>query len=173
MPDHFPLNLFEQLYQRAPSREDRQRLLAVKAGLGLSERDELWPFILVLDGYVQRVLNAGGKFVTITNRLPERLDESMGKIEAAAATKADQAIARAVDRGIKELTQTVAKRSVDASERMSRQRLVYAGICGALLAVLLIIGGAVMAFVILDEMEGLCSTEAFDTGTGRRGCFVD
>ena len=47
----FPEDLFTQIYRRALTAEDRTRLLAIKAGLGLSPRDEMWPVILVLDHY--------------------------------------------------------------------------------------------------------------------------
>ena len=53
-----PVDLFIQVYRRAPTEQDRARLMAVKAGLGLSPRDELWPVILVLDHY-DRAIRAG------------------------------------------------------------------------------------------------------------------
>lgn len=41
MADDIPETLFEQIYRRAPSQADKDRLLGVKASLGLSDRDEL------------------------------------------------------------------------------------------------------------------------------------
>ena len=54
----FPEDLFTQIYRRAPTEDDRARLMAVKAALGLSSRDELWPVLMVLDHY-DRAIRSG------------------------------------------------------------------------------------------------------------------
>ena len=47
--------LFQQIYDRQPSDEDRRRLLAAQKAMGLSDDDATWSMLIAFDFYSQRI----------------------------------------------------------------------------------------------------------------------
>lgn len=166
-----PEDLFTQIYRRAPTEQDRSRLLAVKAGLGLSPRDEMWPVMLVLDHY-ERTIRSGR---TATLRDVERvLNELKAIPERAgpiASAEAQKAIARIIENASDQIARDSVQKSTTTADRISRRQFIVAAIVGALIAVCLA-GAAAWGMYLLLEARGLCAEPPFLTGDGRVGCFI-
>lgn len=167
-----PEDLFTQIYRRAPTEHDRTRLMGIKAGLGLSPRDELWPVILVLDHY-DRAIRAGrlatlrdvervlGELVTIPDRA--------GPIAEAEARKA---IARIVEQASDRIAREASQKSITTADRISRHQLVVAAVVGALSAACLAAAAAWGTYVVLDA-RGLCTEPPGPTRGGSVACIVE
>lgn len=167
----FPEDLFTQIYSRAPTDDDRARLLAVKAGLGLSPRDELWPMIMVLD-YYDRAIRAGRaatlkdvqRVLDVLNTIPDRA----GPIAAAEAQKA---IARLIGDASDKIARNAAQKSITTADRISRRQFIAAAVVGALIAVCLA-GAAAWGMYLILEARGLCAEPPGRARDGSIVCFV-
>ena len=73
-----PETLFAQIYGRATTAADRERLVRVKAGLGLAEQDELWPVLMVLDHYSATTTAARGEILKALANMPGTLMPACG-----------------------------------------------------------------------------------------------
>lgn len=167
----FPEDLFAQIYRRAPTEQDRARLLAVKAGLGLSPRDELWPVILVLDHY-DRAIRAGR---AASLRDVERVLDALGSVPEGvgpiAEAEAQKAIARIIEEASDKIARAASQKSITTTDRISRRQFIVAAIIGALIAACLA-GAAAWGMYVLLEARGLCAEPPFLTGDGKVGCFI-
>lgn len=172
MADGIPDTLFEQIYSRAPTGADRARLLRVKAALGLSDRDELWPVILTLDHYTAANQQARQETIKALRALPEQVKATIAEAETAAAGKADQAVARAVEKGADQLTQIVVKRSETTTDRISKRQFITAATIGGLIALICLGAGAAGGYLAASR-GGVCTDKFFATSAGRIGCFID
>ena len=167
----FPEDLFTQIYSRAPTDDDRARLLAVKAGLGLSPRDELWPMIMVLD-YYDRAIRVGRaatlkdvqRVLDVLNTIPDRA----GPIAAAEAHKA---IARLIGDASDKIARNAAQKSITTADRISRRQFIAAAVVGALIAVCLA-GAAAWGMYLILEARGLCAEPPGRARDGSIVCFV-
>jgi hypothetical protein len=166
-----PEDLFTQIYRRAPTDEDRTRLLATKAGLGLSPRDELWPVLLVLDHYDRRI--RAGHAATLLNL--ERVLEDLRAVPERAGPIADaearKAIARLIDDASEKIARAATQTASATADRASRRKLIVAAIVGAISAACLAAAGAVGMYLFL-EARGLCAEPPGRVGDGSIACIV-
>lgn len=173
MADGFPQSLFEQVYRRVPTDSDRTRLLVVRSALGLSDRDELWPVIMTLDHYTLENHRARHEILKALQSLPEQVQATISGVEASASAKADQAIARSVEKGAERLTRIVAERSRTTEDRISKRQLTVAATVGAVVALLCLGIGASGGYLVTEAQLTACTSETFITSDGRTGCYVD
>jgi hypothetical protein len=184
MSDNFPQTLFENIYRRAPTEADKNRLLNAKSGMGLSDNDELWPVIMTLDYYTSANLYARREILKAVEGLPEMVNKAVEGlpemvkstaegIEAFFSEKADDAIANAVERGTEKLSQIVVKRSQITEDRISKRKLIVAASVGAVIAFSCLITGAGIGYLLTTSFSNICMTEAFDTTNGRIACFIE
>lgn len=166
-------NLFQQIYGRAMTTADRDRLIRVKAGLGLSEHDELWPVLMVLDHYSATTAAARVEIIKALATLPVTLNASLTLLEQAAVQKADAAIARAVETGIDKLSRIVVARTQTIADNVSAREKIIAAITGGLLALVFIGFGGACAYFYLNSQVGICVVPAGMTAEGRMACFVE
>jgi hypothetical protein len=167
----FPEDLFTQIYRRAPTDNDRARLLAVKAGLGLSPRDELWPVILVLDHHVRAIQEGRAATLRDVDRILDALKSVPDRAGPIAAAEAQKAIAQLIERASDQIARGAAQKSMATADRISRRQFIVAAIVGALLAVCLASAAAWGMYLFL-QARGLCAEPPFLTDVGRVGCFV-
>ncbi|MEO3480538.1 hypothetical protein AAFO90_23135 [Phaeobacter sp. CAU 1743] len=167
-----PEDLFTLIYRRAPTEQDRARLLAVKAGLGLSSRDELWPVLMVLD-YYERAIRSGR--IDTLRDVERVLDELKAIPERAgpiATAEAQKAIARIIKDASKEIARTAAQRSITTADRISRRQLIVAALVGALSAACLAVAAAWGTYIVLDA-RGICAEPPGRARDGSIVCFVE
>jgi hypothetical protein len=171
MGDEFPEDLFQQTYRRAPTDEDRDRLISVKASLGLSARDELWPLILVLDHHASTSAAARSATVKEVKEVLQALKSVPEQAGPIAAAEAHKAIAKAVDEAADKIAKVAVKRSQTRAELLSKSQYLVTAIMGALLAVCLVAVGATTAWR-LQEGRGVCSEPA-TVQNGIEYCVID
>lgn len=167
----FPDDLFQQLYRRAPNDADRDRLIAVKAGLGLSPRDEMWPVIMTLDHYAaanQSARNATVKEIHVILDVLKEIPEKAGPIASAEAQKA---IAKLIAQTSDKIAQTSAEKSITTADRISKRQFIVASIVGGILAAVIAIAGALAIYLVL-QAQGICS-EAPVVQDGIEYCVLD
>lgn len=168
-----PASRFQELYERAMTTADRNRLIRVKAALRLSENDELWPIIMTLDHYSATTAAARVEILKALATLPETLNASLALLEQAAGRKADAAIARAVETGIDKLFRVVVTRSQTTADNVSGRQKITAAIIGGLLALVFMGVGGAGAYFYVDSQIGICVDPAGMTPVGRLACFVE
>lgn len=166
-----PEDLFTQIYRRAPTEQDRARLMAIKAALGLSPRDELWPVILVLDHHVRAIQEGRAATLRDVERVLDELKAIPDRAGPIAAAEAEKAIARLIEQASDKIARNAAQKSITTADRISRRQFIVAAIVGALLAVNLA-GAAAWGMYLLLEARGLCAEPPFLTDGGQIGCFV-
>lgn len=167
----FPEALFTQIYRRAPTDEDRARLLAVKAGLGLSPRDELWPVILVLDHYDRSIRSGRVASLRDAERVLDALNAVPNRAGPIASAEAQKAIAQLIDQASDKIARASAQKSITTADRISRRQLIVAALVGALGAACLAVAGAWGMYVVL-EARGLCAEPPGPTREGPIACIV-
>lgn len=167
----FPEDLFAQIYRRAPTADDRARLMAVKAGLGLSPRDELWPVILVLDHYDRAIRSGRAATLRDVDRVLDALKSVPDRVGPIAAAEAQKTIARLIERASDQIARDAAQKSITTADRISRRQFIVAAVVGALIAVCLA-GAAALGMYLFLEARGLCAEPPFLTNDGRVGCFI-
>lgn len=173
MADQIPETLFEQIYRRAPNQTDKDRLLGVKAGLGLSARDELWPILLTLDYYTATNQRARGEILKGLADLPDQVRSVVATTETAAARKADAAVAEAVAQGAEKLTQIVVQRSERTADRISKRQFLTAAIVGGVIVLFCLGAGATGAYVTIKTQFGICASEILIANNNRRVCYIE
>jgi hypothetical protein len=167
----FPEDMFTQIYRRAPTDDDRARLQAVKAGLGLSPRDELWPVILVLDHYDCAIRAGRAATLRDVERVLNELKAIPERAGPIAAAEAKKAIALIVEEASDKIARVAAQKSMTTADRISRRQFIVATLVGALMAVCLA-GAAAWGMYLFLEARGLCAEPPFLTGDRRVGCFI-
>lgn len=167
----FPEDLFTQLYRRAPTDDDRAWLMAIKAGLGLSPRDELWPMILLLDHYARMIQEGRAATLKEVQRVLDALKSIPERAGPIASAEAQTAIARIIEEASDKIARASAQKSKTTADRISRRQFIVAAIVGALMAVC-IAGTAAWGTFLFLEARGLCAEPPFLTGDGRVGCFL-
>jgi len=176
MADTLP-TLFQQLYGRAMTRADRDRLIRVKARLRLSERDELWPVIMTLDHYSATTTAARVEILDALEALPKPLNASLAPFERAAGQMADASIARAVEQGIDKLSRIVVTRTQTTADNVSGRQKISAAIIGGLLALVFMGlgmgGGGMGAYFYLHSQVGICAEYPQMRHAGREICYVE
>lgn len=170
MPE-FPEELFSQLYRRAPTDVDRDRLLSVKASLGLSARDELWPLILALDHYTSTSQAARSATVKEAKYVIEALKEIPQKAGPIAAAEAQKAISKAVDQAADKIAKVSVTRTQAHAERLSKSQYITMLIAGAALAITLTFLGSFGTYQFL-KMTGICAEDP-EIQNGIEFCVVD
>lgn len=166
-----PEDLFTQIYRRAPTAQDRARLLGVKAGLGLSPRDELWPVIMVLDYYDRAIRSGRIDTLRDVERVLDALKAIPERVGPIASAEAQKAIARIIKDASEEIARTAAQQSITTADRISRRQLIVAAVVGALVAACLA-GTTAWGMYLFLEARGLCAEPPFLTDGGQIGCFV-
>ena len=166
-----PEDLFTLIYRRAPTEQDRARLMAVKAGLGLSPRDELWPVILVLDHYDRAIRAGRAATLKDVQRVLDAMNDIPDRAGPIASAEAQKAIARLIDEASDKIARDASQKSITTADRISRRQFIVAAIIGALIAVCFA-GAAAWGMYVLLEARGLCAEPPFLTGDGKVGCFI-
>lgn len=172
MADDLPEDLFTFFYKRAFSDADRDRLKTIKAGLGLSGRDELWPLIITLDHYTRTNITARDEQRQETRRVLAALKaipEDAGPIAHAQAAKA---VEKAVDRAATEIARVSVSRSQQRADRISKRQFIVAGIVGAVVATAFAGLGAVAMWAYLKSGVGICMQPPGPTADGGFACYV-
>lgn len=167
-----PATLFQQLYGRAATSADRDRLIRIKAGLGLSAQDELWPVLMVLDHYSATTTTARADILKALSTLPGTLNSSMRDMEKAAGRRAEAAVARAVTTGVETLSRVVVERTLKTAEDISARQKIIAGIMGGLLALVSAAAGGTGAYLYLAYRVGICAEPPGIATDGRWVCYV-
>jgi hypothetical protein len=167
----FPEDLFSQLYKRTPGEADRERLTSVKAALGLSSRDEMWPVIMVLDHY-NRTISAGRsatvKEVKELLQSLKAVSESAGPIAEAEAQKAIQ---RLIGDASNKIAKASAEKSITTADRISKQQIIVATITGGLITIAVAVTAAAAMYLFLSK-QGICSETPF-MQNATQYCVVD
>ena len=172
MVDRLPDTLFAQIYNRAPNESDRTRLIGVKAGLGLSERDELWPIILTLDHYSRTTDTGRRQMLEAAKAIPEQTRVAVLGVETQARAKAEVAIAQAVEEAVQKIAKQLAESSQAAADKLSAKRKIFARLIGGGLALGFIGIGIVMAWLYIELQVGMCNTPP-KAIKGGLACFVE
>ena len=166
-----PEDLFTQVYRRTPTDDDRARLLAVKAGLGLSARDELWPLILVLDHYDQAIRSGRAATLRDVQRVLDELKAIPERAGPIAEAEARKAIARIIEEASDKIARASAQKAITTADRISRRQFIVAAIMGALIAVCFAGAAAWGTYVVLDA-RGICAEPPGFARDGSIVCFV-
>ena len=154
-----PDDLFQQLSRRAPTQADKDRLMGVKASLGLSARDELWPVIMTLDHYASANQSARSTMIKEMNLAIEAIKsipESAGPIAAAEAQKA---VALAVDAAADKIAKVAVQKSETRADQISKRKLIVAAIAGCAVAATIAATSAYAMYFVLDA-KGICAETA-------------
>lgn len=167
----FPEDLFAQIYRRAPTEDDRARLMAIKAALGLSPRDELWPVILVLDHFDRAIRSGRAATLREVDRVLDALKSVPDRAGPIAAAEAQKAIAQLIERASDQIARDAAQKSITTADRISRRQFIVAAMVGALLAVCLT-GAAAWGMYLFLEARGLCAEPPGPARDGSIVCFV-
>ena len=167
----FPEDLFQQLYRRAPTDVDRDRLVAAKSSLGLSARDEMWPVIMTLDHYTatnQSARNATIKEMKVVLEALKAVPASAGPVAIAEAQKA---VATAVEEAAEKIAKVAVQKSETRADRISKRKLIVAMVVGATIAAAIAAASAVATYFVLDA-KGICAEPVVLQGT-TEVCIVD
>jgi hypothetical protein len=167
----FPEDLFTQIYRRAPTDDDRARLLAVKGTLGLSSRDELWPVLLVLDHYERAIRSGRAATLRDVERVLDALKAIPERAGPIAVAEAQKAIARLIEEASDKIAKASAQKSITTADRISRSQFIAAAVVGALIAACLA-GAAAWGMYIVLEARGLCAEAPGRARDGSIVCFV-
>ncbi|ESW59709.1 MAG: hypothetical protein Q27BPR15_15945 [Rhodobacter sp. CACIA14H1] len=167
-----PAILFEQVYGRAATTADRDRLVRVKAGLGLSDQDELWPVLMALDHYSATTTAARADILNALADMPGTFDASMRAMEASAGRRAEAALAQAVTDGAEKLSRLVVARTLRAAEEITARQKIVAGLVGALLGLGFIALGGSGTYFYLERRVGICAEPPGLARNGRSACYV-
>lgn len=154
MPD-FPEDLFEQIYRRAPTKADRARLIGVKAALGLSDRDELWPLIVVFDHYSQTVEYMRYALVDDVQNAIVKHANIMKKAGALADTQARRAVAEAISESAEKIAAISEAAIQSRADAISKRAMRRATFLGGALGVFLI-GLTVAVTYSVMALQGIC-----------------
>lgn len=158
MTDH-PENSFHYLYKRAPSQADMDRLMSVKALLGLSDHDELWPFILTMDHYSQIHVRARVQMVKEVNAGVTRFEKIMAQSGHRAEIEAQKAVANMIDKSATRIAEAAVQKATIPSALRAQQKLTSGIFIGGVLALIFTtIGAGLMYFWLFTQ--GICEDSA-------------
>jgi hypothetical protein len=166
-----PEDLFTQIYRRAPTEQDRTRLTGVKAGLGLSSRDELWPMIMVLDHYDKTIRAGRAATVKEVQRVLDELRDVPGRAGPIASAAAQNSVERIIEEASDKIARASMQKSITTADRISRRQLIVVAIAGALLAVGVAAAAGWGMYLVL-EARGLCAEPPGATFEGDIACIV-
>ncbi len=172
MADDIPEFIFEQMYRRAPTEADRSRLLGVKTGLGLSARDELWPFILTLDYYSASTAAARCEILQIVKAIPDEARAAAKSIEEAAGKKVEDAVALAVEKGADKISRVMVERTGATADKVPATQRIWAYLAGAGLALAFICLGAGLAWLYIEAKIGVCREPPVRNQDGSVVCYA-
>lgn len=172
MSDTIPESLFEQLRNRTPTDDDRRRLLAVKASMGLSDRDEMWPVIITLDHYAAANQSARKVIVEALKELPDDMKQAMKNVEQAAGVEAKKAITDVVEEAANRLSQIVVKRTQTTADNVSQRDKILTMCVGATIGLGFIVVGAALAFFVL-KAGGICTEAPVVAVNGDTVCVIE
>lgn len=150
-----PEDLFQQVYNRAPTDQDRNRLIATKAHLGLSSRDELWPFILTLDHYSQIHFRARAQLVKEVNAEIGRFEKIMAQSCHLADAKARQAVENMIDKSATRIAEAAIQKATIPSALLAKQKHTSGRLIGGVLALICIMIGATLMYLWMFT-QGIC-----------------
>ena len=167
-----PENLFEFLYSRMPTEEEKVRLLKIKEALGLSKRDEFWPLILVLEYYTRIFVAARFYLVKAVRKETQKLEKILQRSGSLAETHARTAVALAIN----ESAELIAKRAGDAVEQradlLSKRAWMRGAMWGGALGVGMMVIGAAAAYGVV-ALHGICDgSERLRDTQGASVCYV-
>ena len=168
----FPEDLFQQLYKRAPSDADRDRLIAVKSSLGLSSRDEMWPVIMTLDHYTATNQSARAASVKEVRSVLEALKSVPQQAGPIAAAEAKRAINGVVDAAAERISKIAVEKSKTRADRISKRQLIAASIAGALIACLIAAAASIATYLVIDA-RGMCAERPTELRDGSIVCYVE
>lgn len=171
----FPEDLFQQLYRRAPTEDDRDRLIGVKSSLGLSARDEMWPIIMTLDHYAATNQSARDSFIKETRVVIEALSKVPEEAGPIAAAEAQKAVAIVVNAAAEKIAKVAVEKSKTRADRISKRQLIAWMVIGGLVAVFVSAAAASATYFVLDA-GGVCAEQqrsAQDNGDTVRWCVVE
>jgi hypothetical protein len=151
----FPEDLFEQIYRRAPTKADRARLIGVKAALGLSDRDELWPLILVFDHYCQTVEHARYALVYDIRNAIVKHANILKQAGALTDTQARRAVAEAISESAEKIAAISEAAIQSRADAISKSAMRRAALLGGALGVCLI-GLTVAVTYSVMALNGVC-----------------
>lgn len=167
-----PENLFEFLYSRMPTEEEKVRLLKIKEALGLSNRDELWSLFVVLEYYNGSFLAARRHLVKAVREETQKLEKILQKSGSLAETHARTAVAQAIDQSAEQ----IAKRAGDAVEQradlLSKRAWMRGAMLGGALGVGMMVIGAAATYGVF-ALHGICDgSERLRDTQGASVCYV-
>lgn len=167
-----PEDLFQQVYNRAPTDQDRNRLIATKAHLGLSSRDELWPFILTLDHYSQIHIRARHQLAKDMHAEIGRFEKIMAQSGRLAEIAAQKAVENMIDKSAVQIAEAAIAKATIPSALLAKQKLTSGIFIGTLLGLLFTaIGAGLMSLWFLSQ--GICDGPPnLQTSDGKIGCVV-
>ncbi|QCO58088.1 hypothetical protein EOK75_20185 (plasmid) [Pseudorhodobacter turbinis] len=173
MAEAIPETLFEQIYRRAPTDADRARLTGIKAALGLSERDELWPVILTFDHYSWTMERGRREMLKALETLPALTQAAVHGVEKEARIKSDYAVAQIVEKSAERISTQMVKHNQTTADTQSTKRTLILGITTLVLALVFMGLGAVIAWFYIELHIGMCSGPKGLASDGLAACYVD
>lgn len=165
-----PQQLFQAVYGRAPTAEDRARLMATKAALGLSDRDELWGIIIALDHYTSTTLAARNDVVQLLADLPKTLKEAVDSTSAASRTVATRDMKAIIDAASKRLAQQVYTRSATTADNLSTASKTKWFIGGAIAGCAIFIAGVLTAVGAYQYVQPCIGGQLMRLTSGQEAC---
>ena len=159
------------MFRRSATDEDKNRLLAVQAHLGLSERDEFWPIVLSLDHYSQTIAAGRAASLREIKVILNELKEVPEKVGPIASAEAQRAIARIIEDASTKIAKASAEKSITTTDRISQRQWVLAMIAGGLIATIISIGSGLAVYTTL-KWRGICAEEPILMSDGLTACVV-
>lgn len=168
----YPENLFAQIYERASTKAERARLMRIKAALGLSDRDEFWPLLLVLDHYLQWIEAARRALVADVDNAIIKHAHLMKQAGGLADEKASRAVAKAIAESTDKIAAISEAAIQSRADEMSNRALRRAALLGGALAVCLMGAAALVTYGVM-ALNGICAgPDRYLTPSGPQVCEV-
>lgn len=177
MLEEFPETLFCTIYNRAPTEADRQRLRGVKAGLGLSDRDELWAVIMVLDHYTT-IIHRASKIISaavyaIPSETTTAMAECTAKIQKVSSYRNEVSLAHAVDRLETQILQNMRQETQAIADRFNWKLIITIASIVSISSIFCITVGGFGGYWITTQLFEMCiSDQIFKAPDGRFVCLV-
>jgi uncharacterized protein YneF (UPF0154 family) len=177
MADEIPETLFEIIYNRAPTDADRKRLRGVKTGLGLSDRDELWAIIMVLDHYAVRIYLASKSISASVDNIPSEtkaaITESMANMGKVFSHRNERSIAHAIDGLETQILQSMRQESRAIADRFNRKLIITVASVVSVISIFFITVGGFGGYWITTQLFEMCiSDRIVKMSDGRSVCLV-
>jgi hypothetical protein len=140
--------LFQQIYEREPTEEDRRRLLATQKAMGLSDDDPTWAMVIAFDYYSQRIASTADD---LDNRERQHIDNlkqfykqqktDIEKLVEAARERAELAAANEISQQTAQQIENKALQIYEQGRRSSARRAIL-GWVGGIAAIMAVVIGA-------------------------------